>query len=101
MWVIFAIASAFFHACIYLVNERLKVKALHLTFWLRSIAILALLPVIFFLPVPEDPMFYGYTALTALLFCYFDLMAFGLIGKNGAGVVSRVEPLTVGATFII
>ena len=48
----------------------------------------------FVFPWPDDPVFYIAIAAGSLMFTYGDLVVFGLIARDGAGVVSRIEPLS-------
>lgn len=100
-WVLYAVIAAITAAAIKIVSERVKIKAIHLMVWLRIFAVLMLFPFILFLPAPSDPLFYLLVAVTAFIFVYSDLHAFGLAAKNGAGVVSRIEPLITVVVFFL
>lgn len=100
-WPLFALIAAVTAAAVSLISEYAKVKAMHLMFWLRIFAVGILLPWTFVVPLPPMPAFYVLVAFSAVLFTYSDLMRFGLAAKNGAGVVTRIEPLIVIAVFIL
>lgn len=100
-WIFLALIVAFTQAGLSLVSEHFKVKAVHLLVWLRIFAVGALLPVTFFVPWPTDPLFYGLVAVTAFIFVYCDVISFGMIAKNGAGTVSRIQSLVAITAFIV
>lgn len=101
IWVFFSLIMSFAMAGMFLVNEYFKASSLHMLFWMRLITLTILLPIIFFIPPPTDTIFYAGTITSALLFAYVDIMLIGLVAASGAGVVSRIEPLSVGLTFIL
>ena len=100
-WVLLALLSMAAQTGMALTNEYFKVRALHMLWWMRLIAIIALLPFMHFYTPPADPWFYIYVAVGAVIFCYFDLVYFGLTAKSGAGVVTRIGPLVTAGTFVL
>lgn len=100
-WIFFAVLAAVTQAAFPLLNEYFQVRPLYLMFWMRAFALAALLPVLLFLPLPEDPLFYLFVLAGAFIFSYFDIVYVGVGASKGAGVVTRIEPLIVGATFLI
>lgn len=100
-WILLAIIAAASLAGFFLVNEIFRVRSLHLLFWMRLIAFAACLPFLSVFPLPTDPAFYLLMLASAAIFASSDVAAIGMSGKNGAGSVSRIEPLTVGTTFIL
>ncbi len=100
-WIGLALVAAVSLAGFFLVNEIFRVRALHLLLWMRLIAFLACLPFLFVFPWPQDPVFYLLMLCSAAIFSASDVAAIGMAGKNGAGSVSRIEPLTVGVTFLL
>lgn len=101
IWVFFAILAALAQAGTFLLNEYFKVRSIHLLFWMRLFNALMLLPAAFFIPWPSEPIFYILVLMTSIMFAYNDVMYFGLVAKVGAGVVSRIQPLEVGLTFVL
>lgn len=101
VWVLFALLTMLAQTGVALTNEYFKVRALHMLWWMRLITIVALLPFMHFYALPADPWFYIYVAAGAVIFCYFDLIYFGLTAKSGAGVVTRIGPLVVAGTFVM
>ena len=100
-WVILAFIVALAQAGLVLTNERFQVRPIHLLWWMRLISALALAPAAWFVPWPTDGHYYLYVALSGLVFAYTDLYVIGLAARSGAGVVTRLEPLIVGATFLL
>ena len=100
-WIVFALITAFAQAAVPLINEYFKVRSIHLLFWMRVMTSIALLPVVLFVPWPDNPLFYVFTLASALIFAYADIIYVGLAATIGAGVVSRIEPLSVGLTFLL
>lgn len=101
MWILTSILAALGAAGMVLTGEWARIRAMHLMFWLRVFAVAALSPGVFFIPWPDEPAFYVIILLTALMMVYADVVNFGLAAVNGAGVVSRIGPLSVGLTFVL
>lgn len=101
VWVWFALLTMAAQTGVAMTNEYFKVRALHMLWWMRLIAVAALLPFMHFFMPPGDPWFYIYVALGAVIFCWFDLVYFGLTARSGAGVVTRIGPLVVAGTFAL
>lgn len=100
-WIALALVAAASLAGFFLVNEIFRVRSLHLLLWMRSIVFVVCLPFLFVFPLPDNPVFYLLMLCSAAIFSASDVAAIGMSGKNGAGSVSRIEPLTVGTTFIL
>lgn len=100
-WAIFGIFSAVMTAAMMLMQERMKVEPFALSIWCKIACVIALLPLVIIYGLPEDPMFYVYIAPTAVIFCIADVIFFRHLPQVGAGVVSRLMPLTVIAGFFL
>jgi len=100
-WAIFGIFSAVMTAAMMLLQERLKVEPFALSIWCKIVCVVVLLPLVFIYGLPQDPMFYAYIAPTAVIFCIGDVIFFRRLPQIGAGVVSRLMPLTVIANFFL
>jgi len=101
IWIIFAILAAIAQAANPLINEYFKVGSLHLLFWLRLFVGISLLPILFILPPPTDPIFYLSVAGAIACFSYFDLVYFKQAAESGAGMITRFEGLVVAITFVV
>lgn len=100
-WVVFAFISALSLSASLLTAEHFKARSLKLLFWMRFLALLVLAPMTFFVAPPADPIFYVLLFFNSLFFAYSDVMMFGLSARYGAGIVSRIDPLSVASTFIL
>ncbi len=101
LWPLLALIAALGTAGMMLTSEFAKIRALHLMVWLRAITLVLILPGLFLFAWPAEPLFYGLVIVTAFIFCYCDLYCFGLAAKNSAGVVTRIEPLSVLSLFFL
>lgn len=101
LWIVFAAVAAASLAGFFLVNEIFRVGAIHLAWWMRGIVFAFCLPFLSVFAWPDDPVFYLLMFCSAAIFSTSDIAALGMSGKNGAGSVSRIEPLTVGSTFVL
>lgn len=100
-WILFAILSSFLHALMPLAHEFFQQKSINTLFWMRATAIILLTPFVFLIPIPKDLYFFIFGGIASFLFAWSDVYKFGMSGKNGAGVVSRIAPLSSGLTFVI
>lgn len=101
LWVVLAFLVAAAQAGTVLVNEYFKVRPIHLLWWMRLVSFLALIPVLYLFPWPQDKLYILYVFLGALIFAWVDLYIIGLAANSGAGVVTRLEPLIVIAAFLL
>lgn len=100
-WAFFGILGAFFSAGFYLVNQYLRQPGHLLVFWSRVLTALALLPLMSHLALPTDPAFYIAVSLTVVFTVLGDIRTFNASAVHGAGVVSRLMPLTVWGSFLV
>jgi len=100
-WVFYAFLFSCAMVILALTAEHYRGRMLKLLFMMRAGTLLAILPIFLWLPLPTHPVFYIATFGASLCFAYADLIFFGLMSKSGAGVVSRVEPLTTWLVFFV
>lgn len=100
-WSVFALIASSFSAGFYLVNQYLRQPGDILVFWMRIVVLVILTPVIYDMELPENPLFYGLVSLTALVGTGADIRTFNVSAQYGAGVVSRVMPVTVWGSFLL
>lgn len=100
-WILPAIVAAFAQAGLPVVSERLPVPPMIMLWWMRLVAVLVLLPFALMVSPPTDPLFYGLVLIGAAIFSYSDMVRIGVAAKSGAGIVTRLDPLSVGITFVI
>ena len=89
-WPILALIYSLTCYVITLASDIFKLKGLHFLFWMRLFAMLMLSPVLFFLPLPNNPVFYFALLGTVTCFGYYDLIVANLASKNGAPITSRL-----------
>jgi hypothetical protein len=100
-WAVYGILSAALTAVMMLLQERWKVEPFSLALWCKIACVVALLPVMPFTGFPPDPWFYIWTFPTAVIFAIADVILFRHLPLVGAGVVSRVLPVTVIVGFFL
>ena len=98
-WVIFAFGLSVFLVFEFLIKEYFPGRMLRLLFLMRLFSFIALLPVLVLIEPPTEILFYVGAIVAAILFGYSDLIVGGLMQKNGAGVVARVQPLSSWVLF--
>lgn len=96
-----ALVAAIAQAALPVVSERLPVPAATLLWWMRLVAILVLLPFALAVPAPTDPLFYALVLVGAGIFAWSDMVRLGVAADRGAGIVTRLDPLAVGITFVV
>lgn len=101
MWFLFALAAAWLQASHRLLNQYRQIPGIKLTFVVKVLVTLYILPFLFFIDWPDNPIFYVMTALTGVLAVYQDKSLFDFTARFGAGAVTRFEPLSVPIAFIV
>lgn len=101
MWILLALLHSFTSLGFFVFADFSKLKGLPLMFWLRVFGTIFLIPVIFILPPPTNPIFYLTVIGTSLIFCYTDVKFVGLSSEKGAGLSTRLETFTVWVVFIL
>lgn len=100
-WALFSLIAAVFSMGFYLVNQYLKQPGDLLVFFMRILIVIVLTPFVLHMQLPGDPAFYRLVIVTALLSVTSDIRTLNASSFYGAGVVSRLMPVTVWASFII
>ncbi|NBX66334.1 MAG: hypothetical protein EBQ96_04990 [Proteobacteria bacterium] len=100
-WVSLALISAVGTAAIALVSEYQKHPTVARLFWLRFWSFVAFLPISLSVEWPQDPVFYACIFSLSVLICGSDALYYGSAKDHGAGVTTRIEPLSVLMTFVI
>ena len=68
--------------------------------WLKIIALMIAIPVLIEVGLPQDPMFYLFTAAAAIIWCYNDLVYFEAVKNHGAALLARLGPLGIILGFV-
>jgi hypothetical protein len=101
LWPLTAILFSIGISVYALLNQQIKASPTVLAFW-RNIGVgVITLPLLFFINLPSQPIFYVAVVATGVLSLIFDITFFKNAARLGAGVVSRLIPLGVVLTFII
>ncbi|MGQ0527407.1 MAG: hypothetical protein ACT4OY_05170 [Alphaproteobacteria bacterium] len=100
-WAFFGLGSAFLSAIMFLIQDRMKVNGYALAFWNAVCKVVLLLPFAIENGFPDDPFFYLYLGIGAVMYAISDIIFFSSIGKEGAGAISRILPASVIVSFIL
>lgn len=100
-WAGFGLAAAFLSATMFLLQDRLKVNGYALAFWNKVTCAAIMLPFALTRGFPDDPLFYFYLGLGAVMYAISDVVFYTAIGKEGAGAVSRILPISVIMSFLL
>lgn len=100
VWVGLSVVAAVTVAAMALASEYSKQPTVPRLFWLRLISLVALAPFAVGISWPEDPLFYAYMVAISLLICGSDGLYYSAAKTHGAGVTTRIEPLSVPMTFV-
>ncbi len=101
MWAILGFSAAFFSATVMLLQEKYKVEGLALAVWSKIACVIATLPFVLIFGFPDNPLFYMLLALQAVMFAISDVVWYRQIPHVGAGVISRLFPITVITSFLV
>ena len=101
LWAIFALFCAASSALVLIIPERVKCDGFALAFWNKVAAFVFVIPFVIWQGLPSQPLFYILVAAQALLWVISDVIFFRALPKVGAGVVSRILPISVIVTFVL
>lgn len=100
-WAWFSLISAVFSAGFYLVNQYWRMPGDLLVFTMRIMIVAMMTPFVAHLHWPQDPRFYGAVLATVIVGTSSDVRTFNASAKFGAGMVSRLMPVTVLIAFFL
>jgi len=101
LWAVFGLIAASLSSVMMLLQERFRVDGFALAFWCKVACATLALPFVLAIGAPSDPLFYLMLAGQAVLWAISDVIFFNTIPKVGAGVVSRILPVSVIAGFFL
>lgn len=101
LWAIFALICASMSAFVLILPERAKADGFAVAFWNKAAAVIFMVPFVLWQGVPHQWEFYALVAAQALLWAVSDVIFFRAIPVVGAGVVSRILPISVVVTFCL
>lgn len=100
-WAWFSLVSAVFSAGFYLVNQYWRMPGDFLVFTMRIMIVALMTPFVHTLSWPQNPLFYAAVAVTVMVGTSSDVRTFNASAKFGAGMVSRLMPVTVLIAFFL
>ncbi len=100
-WAWFSLISAVFSAGFYLVNQYWRMPGDLLVFTMRIMIVALMAPFVAHLNWPQDPRFYVAVLATVIVGTSSDVRTFNASAKFGAGMVSRLMPVTVLIAFFL
>lgn len=100
-WALFSLVSAVFSAGFYLVNQYWRMPGDLLVFTMRIMIVAMMTPYVADLDWPQDPLFYLAVLVTVVSGTSADVRTFNASAKFGAGMVSRLMPVTVLIAFFL
>lgn len=101
LWAVFALLCAASSALVLIIPERLKCDGFALAFWNKAAALVFMIPLVIYNGLPGQWEFYALVAAQACLWVVSDVIFFRALPEVGAGVISRLLPGTVIATFVL
>ena len=100
-WALFGLATACLTALMMLLQEKMKVEGFALAFWCKVACVIVTFPFVVIYGFPSNPMFYAVLSFQALMFAVNDVILFRHLPGIGAGVISRILPMTVVLGFFL
>lgn len=105
LWALFGGAAAVFSAAMMLTQEKLKVNAYAVAFWVKMMCAIVSLPFVVYFGPATDPWFFIYLGMTAIIYAISDVFFYTGVTKTGAGAVARLIPVSsvfgFGLWFIV
>lgn len=101
LWFMLALSAAMTTTAVPLIQEKFKADGFALAFWIKVFVSILTLPALLYVGLPKDPLFYGYLALTAVIYSVSDVVYFRSVPLVGSGVVTRLLPISVVVTFFL
>lgn len=101
IWVPMGLFAAFMTAVMLYVSEHFKVPPTQFLMGLRFFSFFLLLPFALMVDWPEEPLFYIVTFTAILIIAGMDILMIGTAVKHGAGVTTRILPLSAFTTFFL
>lgn len=100
-WITLGLLSALISIGVPLVQESRRGHPLAVSIWNKIGVVAFMTPVVFWMGgLPDDPQFYIFVAISAIVWSISDVIYFRTIMDTGAGVVSRLLPSAVILSFV-
>lgn len=101
LWAVFALLCAASSSLVLIIPERVKCDGFALAFWNKVAAFVFMVPLVLYFGLPTQWEFYALVAAQACLWVVSDVIFFRALPQVGAGVVSRILPVSVILTFVL
>lgn len=101
LWAVFALLCAASSALVLILPERARADGFALAFWNKAAAALFMVPLVIWQGLPAQWEFYALVAAQAMLWVVSDVIFFRALPEVGAGVISRILPVSVIVTFCL
>lgn len=99
-WFLLALCSSILSALGMYMHQRMGGSNAATAVWLKIIALMMAIPVLTEVGLPQNPMFYLFTATAAAIWCFNDLIYFEAVKNHGAALIARLVPLGVILGFV-
>lgn len=100
LWVPYALGASLFGAAGLYMHQRFGGTNTASAVWMKILAVMIAVPVLFVSGLPTAPEFYILTAIAAAIWCINDLIFFDATKNHGAALVARLSPLGVITSFV-
>lgn len=99
-WLILALASSVLSALGMYLHQRIGGTNVATAVWLKIISVMIAVPVLMETGLPQNPLFYAFTAAAAIIWCFNDLIYFEAVKNHGAALLARLGPLGIILGFV-
>lgn len=99
-WFLLALGSSILSAMGMYMHQRLGGSNVATAVWMKIFAVMIAVPVLAEVGLPSNPMFYLFTALASIIWCFNDLIYFEAVKNHGAALLSRLGPLGIILGFV-
>lgn len=100
-WWATSVLFSFFVSFYMLINQQLKAQPSIMMVWRGSVLAVLVSPLLLFVDAPTNPKFYMLSVTMGFLIAYLDNRMFTSASKYGAGVTSRIFPISLIISFTL
>lgn len=101
IWISLGILAALVSSGIPLLQEKHKGNPFAVAIWVKIGVAVLTLPFVLYFGLPDNPRFYIFAGVSALIWSISDVIYYRSVSEVGAGVVSRVLPSAAILSFIM
>ncbi len=99
-WIIPALIFSFIRASFTMINEWAKLPGTVMLVWRGFWPFIIMTPVMWFIDMPQNPLFYLYVACNAVFAAVTDARNFESASRFGGGVTLRLQPVSLVLVFL-